>query len=288
MRSRGLLPLALPALLALSACGGAGAAEDLVPTTTDAGGDDALSPPSGGPDGDAAIDPPPSSEAGATDAGSGCSLPGALLCDDLESGGVDPTRWTVESKNATLTVDKVHASNGASALHAHVQGLDNSVAYLHPVGMFPVAGNHLFGRAMIYVADALPVHDYVVFEAAGALADGTEARYGVGGINGANGQVFRLAYHPGDLRELSTSHPPIGHWACWEWEMDGANDVMRVWLNGGATPEAVAMHETPPWNAPTFRKLSVGYSVPHADPRPAFDMWLDQVVIGTARIGCPP
>lgn len=218
-------------------------------------------------------------------------VPGALLCEDFESGKIDETVWKEELNNATLEVETGRAANGKYALHARVQGPKVDVpneAFLHERVTFPVAANRFFGRAMVFVERNLPDKNFVLVEATGQLADGSGARYGLGGINSAtDGQLFRLVYHPGDYVERSTSRPPVGKWACWEWQIDGSNDSMRVWLDGGAMPEARATDEKPPWIAPQFRDLAIGFRIPHPDSHAAYDVWIDDIVIGTTRPGCP-
>lgn len=219
-----------------------------------------------------------------------CAVPGALLCEDFESGKIDGDVWTRELKNATMAVETGRAANGKFALHLRVQGPKTDMpneAFLHERVTFPAEGNKFFGRAMVFFEKNLPDKNFVLIEATGMLPSGDGGRYGIGGANTADGQMFRLVYHPGDYRVLSTSHPPVGRWVCWEFSIDGSNNSERVWIDGRDMPEARAVDEKPAWIAPAFRDLAIGFRVPHTDSREAYDVWLDDIAISTVRPGCP-
>jgi hypothetical protein len=79
-----------------------------------------------------------------------------------------------------------------------------------------------------------------------------------------------------------------------EWQFDGPNDAMNLWLDGRAIPgasvtgtgegcvNAAANFE---WTAPTFQTLDLGWEAYQTDTlRTA---WIDDVVLSTTRVGCP-
>ncbi len=87
---------------------------------------------------------------------------------------------------------------------------------------------------------------------------------------------------------------PVGRWACVEWRFDGAANGMRLWLDGqeladlavnGTGQGCVKQSASFPWTAPTFERIDVGWESYQADD--ARTIWIDDLAIGTERIGCP-
>jgi hypothetical protein len=93
-----------------------------------------------------------------------------------------------------------------------------------------------------------------------------------------------------------------GAWKCWEWEFDGPNGTAHLWIDGVAMNEVDAVGHgsrcqgpgfngvpmTPdyPWDGPTmFDKLIIGWE--QYQDNPAEEVWIDDVVISSQRIGCP-
>jgi hypothetical protein len=94
-----------------------------------------------------------------------------------------------------------------------------------------------------------------------------------------------------------------GKWVCWEWEFDGTNDEAHLWLDGELMTEIDAvksgkqcqgpgfmgrpMKPTYLWEGPQmFDKLIVGWE--QYQDTPAQEVWIDDLVLGTERVGCPP
>jgi hypothetical protein len=88
---------------------------------------------------------------------------------------------------------------------------------------------------------------------------------------------------------------PVAKWSCVEWEFDGPNNQMRLWLDGEALEDLTVMGKGQgcvsqdaayAWTAPTFSELELGWeSYQNDEARTAF---VDDVVISTTPIGCPP
>jgi hypothetical protein len=88
---------------------------------------------------------------------------------------------------------------------------------------------------------------------------------------------------------------PVGRWACVEWEFDGPNNAMHFWLDGqpidsltvmGTGQGCVHQPQTFTWAAPDFSTLELGWESYQGDD--ARTLYLDDIVIATARVGCPP
>jgi hypothetical protein len=88
---------------------------------------------------------------------------------------------------------------------------------------------------------------------------------------------------------------PVATWSCVEWQFDGPNNTMRLWLDGTAVSSltvtgvgqgCVNQPATYPWTAPTFDRLDLGWESYQQDDARTF--YIDDVVISTTKIGCPP
>jgi hypothetical protein len=97
-----------------------------------------------------------------------------------------------------------------------------------------------------------------------------------------------------DCWQHSATAMPTGTWACVEWKFDGTQDRMELWLDGAKLDDLTVLgqgegcigHDTgDQWLAPTFERLRLGFeSYQSDDPR---ELWIDDVVIDDAPIGCP-
>jgi hypothetical protein len=87
---------------------------------------------------------------------------------------------------------------------------------------------------------------------------------------------------------------PVGTWSCVEWQFDGPNNTMRLWLDGQPVPSltvtgvgqgCVNQPATFPWTAPSFDRLDLGWESYQADD--ARTLYIDDVVVSATKVGCP-
>ena len=220
--------------------------------------------------GDAALDgdvPPPPPPTGLD-----CdSIDGVLFCDDFESGLIQTSNWTKDTTNgSTIEVSNAKALQGTYALRVTMSTSAGTRAYLSLTNIFPVAGNHFFGRVHMYITpDITGVHNEA-FYATGSLnynGTGGEASYRLS----TNGQhnSFRSRYvhpyitqtldiHGGLIKAAHTAK--LNQWMCIEFEYDGPNNRMKYWFDGvEETSMTVTGTEDPLWKAPSFTKFYLGY-----------------------------
>jgi hypothetical protein len=238
---------------------------------------------------------------------------GALICDDFESyalGGNLSPNWTTQLMNGKVEIETSRPFHGAKGLRMtttlspaneppRTNGGPLRAAVLVKEGapLFPAPANSFFGRAMIWLTKMPPggVH-FSNIEASGKLADGTLAKYGQGGMyeNLMAGYTIRpkteLDLPTIDCSKSATTGIPEKRWVCVEWQFDGTNDEMRLWFDGALQTGVEVVKQAGgcavPWKAPTFDKLYLGWR--HSQPSPIdVEMWLDDVVIHTSRVGCP-
>lgn len=255
---------------------------------------------------------------GGGDAGSGCTS--ALFCDDFEAygdTGEPGGAWSVRVNDAALTMDTERAFSGTKSVKVSAAGESGRVAYLVLGGapVFPVAGNHYFGRMRVWL-DSAPTDsvNWNFIEGEGVIAGNPEyrAQLRYGGqhpiTDGGTflGSQLKANYETPDSdggtgpgsdcwKHADKVVMPVGAWACVEWEFDGPNDTMRLWLDGVAVESATVAgrgdgcmnaSDDSPWTAPTFQELHLGWQAFQADAERT--LWIDDVALNTTRVGCAP
>ena len=229
---------------------------------------------------------------------------GDLFCENFESfTGTSATssEWSIESNAATASIDNTHAF-GNRALH--LATTNNGMAFLVP-NTFSPQGNSFYGRMRLWV-DAFPTQpDYAHFtmvEASGSNS-GTLVRpvggqyipgkandtplWGVGSDGGSTG----------DWTAWQETTPTAGgQWICMEWQMDASNNAVNIWIDGVAKPElSVSTHDygtqytdtTNAFTFPSFNKIRLGWQLYQGGSTPPnFDIWLDDLALGSTRVGC--
>lgn len=241
-------------------------------------------------------------------AGGGCG-PGTVLCEDFETYAAPADLaavWTTTVTAATMTVDTTKASHGAKALHIKAAaGTPVAVIAKQGAPLFPIAGNVIFGRVMMWLT-ATPGGDYHWnnIQAAGDMpAATTWGKYGWGGQFGKvlAGYTVRTTQTATtatmDCSNPSASAFPSQKWVCVEWQFDGTKNEMHLWFDGTLLTDVdvVGMGTRcvnnadlgKPWSAPTFSFLSLGWQQYQGSNGP-LELWMDDVAVGTQRIGCPP
>lgn len=238
---------------------------------------------------------------------------GALFCDDFESyalGGDLSPNWTTQIVSGQVQIETSRPYRGSKSVRmtstlspagepARTTGGPLRAAALIKQGapLFPVPNNAFFGRAMMWLTKMPPggVH-FSNVEALGRLPDGTLAKYGQGGMYEKlmAGYTVRpsneLDQPTVDCSKSATSGFPEGRWVCVEWQFDGANDEMHYWFDGTLQTGVDVVRQAGgcavSWKAPKFEKLYLGWR--HAQPSSIdTEMWIDDVVLHTARVGCP-
>ena len=258
------------------------------------------------------------SDAGAraeTSPGEGSDCAG-LICEDFESGKIDTEKWDLVAKGGTLTVQEARAAHGKFA--AQVHGVSGSaddwallVAKKVPAGL---KTSSTFGRMYFYaVPDALAsIHVQMAF--AGRTGSGSatgpapfsKLRYmEVASYSGR----WQLGFDLLDLSPLveevsySSGRIPSAKWACMEWQFDDSPDHITSWIDGAesstfdssnvgyASPGPAPKPGGALWNGmssgiigSSFDTFGIGFHDWH--PQRAFDIYYDDLVLDSKRVGC--
>jgi hypothetical protein len=245
---------------------------------------------------------------GGSGGGGGCGS--ALICDDFEDDtvGQDPgAPWTKNvDDHGGVVITSETAFSGEKSVKVTLDGNPGyKRAYFVTQGapLFPAAKDMLWGRMMLKT-DAAPndgMH-WTNIEGQGPVpGENYRAliRYGgqqVGRLM-ANYETSGVA---SDCWHHSQQAMPTGVWACMEWQFDAATDTMRFYLNGAEVSDLTVQNANDPpgngdgcisngtngkWNFPEFDKVSLGLELYQNDP--ARTVYIDDVALGTERIGCP-
>lgn len=261
-----------------------------------------------------------SAQAGSAGASTdGCTT--ALICDDFEkytTGTAPGAPWTNNESGGTVTVDATHAHSGTHAVKfaaASATGYRSAMINLQNTMLLPTTGNVVYGRMMFFLdsAPTMSVH-WTFIDGQGKVPNQNyHSVYRYGGqlpiTNGADfvGSQLMANYDTPDSYATPAVGPssdcwlhsdmvvvPVGAWACAEWKFDGAANKMQFWLNGSEVTSLAmngtgqgCVHEdaTFTWSAPSFDRIDLGFESYQADD--ARNLWIDDVAIGTQKLGCP-
>jgi hypothetical protein len=208
---------------------------------------------------------------------------GLLLCDGFEGSGIDPQLWGMRGGAAcTLGIDRERAYRGTSALKVHLDAVTASdkpgcqLSWNQPP-------TRLYARAFVWLS-RIPSGRVALFASDTGPNGGDELDL----VDGAAAENAFITPTAGPAltggRVSTTRRVTAGRWACIEWGMLGAADQvdLRVWVDGVEAEDArLTGSFVPP------RLLGVGLAyAPMSQPQDAVDLWIDEVAISDAPIGC--
>jgi len=250
-----------------------------------------------------------------TDGGAGGASPcPGLLCEDFESGSIDPAKWDTSSKGGTLAVQTQQVAHGKYALH--LQGLgsgsDDWATLFATNAPAALKSATTFGRASMYFSAAVSASLHIQFSFAGSNGTGsgtgpapvTKLRYlEVGSYNGQwqlSMDIHDVAPNIEDSAYAGTNIP-TNKWVCVEWELEDQPERITLWVGGTQAGVFDNMHINYSSDGTksggtfyqgktsgivgVFDTFGIGFHDWH--PTKAFDVYYDDVVLDTKRIGCP-
>jgi hypothetical protein len=238
-----------------------------------------------------------------------------LICEDFESGSIDATKWDSIVKSGTVTVQNQRAAHGKYALLIHGQaGSSDDWALLEAKNVPAVLqGTATFGRAYFYLSSEATASIHIQMAFAGHDGSGsgtgpapfTKLRYmEVASYSGAWQLGFDLLDVSPTVEEVaySKSRIPTNAWTCLEWQFEDHPDRVTVWTAGTeagtfdntnvsyASPGPVPPSGGPLYDGTSsdivggFERFGFGFHDWH--PQKAFDLYYDDVVLDSKRVGC--
>jgi hypothetical protein len=220
---------------------------------------------------------------------------GLDLCDDFEASTLDTTRWRVQGPAPTL--DSTRAARGMRSVHFHTT--DNGLSLLHTTAIFPATNNTYWGRVFVYFDTMPTAPEWAHWSIAAAVGSGTDAEIRVGGQYDNTENRFGVGTDHGPtgdwtiLDEDSGDPVPVDTWICVEWLHKGDTNETKFFWDGVELPSlrtSATDHggpSTEQYELPEFESVYVGWWLYQAGTTPGeFDVWIDEVALDGARIGC--
>jgi hypothetical protein len=245
-----------------------------------------------------------SGAAGSADAGSAdCITAGTELCDDFESGLLDPKKWKTNKPtgSASITLDAQHVHSGQYAVHIKVVPGQQTTAMITEAVTFPAASNSFYARMFAYFSPDIPAAPSGDFHTGFLMGSGNNnlgnCQAAVGLIGSAKqflGYSIFFANPKFEFGPWSATKVTPNQWLCIELFEDGSNpatEVRQIWVNGTeltdlkSSSAMAAGGGNPNHLPPKFDLVSFGLWEYHPIPTLS-DMWIDDVRVSSKKIGC--
>jgi hypothetical protein len=227
--------------------------------------------------------------------------PAPVFSEDFESGKLSAQWEQRVTGTATIQVQQEQTAHGKFALQVHYPGMaTQTYAFLIAPHLPEVLKGHLFGRAYVKIAPALPP-SHTVLLLAGAPGWPISKFEEIGVYRGAAQPSYQENKSPrGQGRGEDVRHGdalPMDKWFLLEWEFNDNPTTMTVWVDGqrssvteGGQKVDVSSFEYPKASGEKanlvggFEEFGVGARVWGAAPE-GFDIYYDDIAIDTKRIG---
>ena len=241
-----------------------------------------------------------------------------VFTEDFESGGLNPSVWkTTELGQATVSVQQTQAAHGKSALQIHYPKGEKNFAFAVASHLPDSVRTHLFGRTYVFIGANAPAGHDVLLNA------GTPG-YPISNFLeiGASGGKYVMVSYQQNAADIPRNETlargiayPVGRWFCLEWEFQDHPDRVTTWIDGDpagelkdfvvkpraprapkADPAAKADAATAPAAPPQadvpgtdlvkgFFDFAFGFHAWGAGAKEDFDIYYDDIVIDTKRVG---
>jgi hypothetical protein len=233
---------------------------------------------------------------------SSCLTSGKELCDDFESGQIDPEKWSITkpTASASIAVDDTRPHRGKYSLHIKVVPGQSSTAQLADAVTFPATSNTFYTRAFFYFSPDLPADNNGGFHTAYLLATGNNdlgfVEAGLASAGNKNYLGYSEYYGAGpDSHNHGPTFTEFGPrsqlqvvpmtWICMELLQggDATTTTRRVWIDGNELTDQKSNYTDR--KPPIFSLVSVGVLEYHQTPLLS-DVWVDDIRVSAQPIGC--
>jgi hypothetical protein len=215
------------------------------------------------------------------------SAPPTAICDGFEAPAINSDIWSLQTDKGEIMLDTSRAYRGRASLKIQddmVGPMTIPQVWLNTGGILAVPHSDVWMRAFYFIPSPLPQgasllligqdasphsNDGVIVEDDGALSVYTN--------------FASDAYHTSDVRL------PVGKWSCLEWHVHltaDANGFQEIFVDGVAGNNVSAHGATD--GSPRVTSMAVGFwwAPPQTQTLPQFAVWVDEVEMDTARVGC--
>ncbi len=226
-----------------------------------------------------------------------------VFTENFESGKLDPAVWDQRvAGTATIGVEAVEGGHGKYALHVHYPDMAAaSYAFIVATHLPDSVRTHFFGRAHMKVSPGLGnTHNPLIFagEPGWQLSKFNE----IGTYRG----MWMPSYQEnkslrgqgrGEVTYRTDTAPGYDKWFLIEWEFSDDPSSITFWIDGEKISTTVAGEKVDtvkfewPKGSGTVKNLVGGYQEfgfgarVWGAPPVGFDVWYDDIAIGTSRLG---
>jgi hypothetical protein len=193
------------------------------------------------------------------------------LCDGFEEDapGAGNSPWKVtQGSGYTVMVDTTQAHSGTKSVHISAPTAAGS-GVLKETKTFPATD--FWGRAFLRFKTASGGHQMFI----AVITQGDQFRL----FNTLGSDKIQLNEQSGDKFFASATTVPMEKWFCYEWHV--TPNSASVYVDGKQLTDATPTG----WNIMNAQSLQIGYQRFQAGPS-AGEIWIDDVAIHTAQIGC--
>jgi hypothetical protein len=199
------------------------------------------------------------------------------MCDGFETGTFAEPPW---STNFCVTIDAEHVYRGKLAAHAHTPALTGGGAMSYLIdntNRTTLAAGTTYMRAFLYLTGTSSQTIQI-----SAVDPVTNPPGQVVSVNTTNGQLY--VWGDQTTTTLTGVALPTDRWTCLEWSVRGSTTTssgdaeMVVWLDSTQIADVTSFNLSP------SQEFTLG--IYDQGVQPATDLWMDEVALDTARIGC--
>ncbi len=226
-----------------------------------------------------------------------------VFSESFESGKLDPSVWDVRTMGAaTVAVEPVEGSHGKYALHAHYPEMTRGAYAMAIATHLPDSlKTHIFGRAYMKITGTIPPsHNPLIIT--GEPGWQLSKFYEIGLSRGFWMPSFQenksaAGQGRGEITYRSEVPPPTGKWFLLEWEINDDPASMTLWVDGEPVPNKIGTEivDTVTYKWPKdsttnsnlvggFKEFGFGVRA-WQNPMTGFDVYYDDIALGTSRIG---
>ncbi len=226
-----------------------------------------------------------------------------VLTESFESGKIDSSVWdTRVAGTATVAVEAAEGGHGKYALHVHYPDMAAaSYAFVVATHLPDSVRTHFFGRAYMRVSPGLgTTHNPLIF--AGEPGWQLSKFHEIGTSRG----MWMPSYQEnksvrgqgrGETTYRTETAPPYDKWFLIEWEFNDDPSAITFWIDGEKIQAPINGQKIDtvtfdwPKGSGTVKNLVGGYQEfgfgarVWGAPPAGFDVWYDDLAIGTSRLG---
>lgn len=226
-----------------------------------------------------------------------------VFTEDFESGKIDPTVWDQRVLGmATLAVEPADGAHGNFALHVHYpDAAARSYAFLVAPHLPDSVRTHFFGRAYMKITPGLGTTHNPLILAGGRgwpLSKFNEIGTSRGNWMPSYQENKSLAGQGrGEVTYHADAPPPFDRWFLLEWEFNDDPSTITFWVDGEKSTTTVDGQKIDvvkfawPKDSTNVTGLVGGYEEfgfgarVWGTPQNGFDVFYDDIAIGTQRLG---